>query len=106
MRCPCGGKYNVQDTRECDEGRSVRRRRVCPICDSCITTYETEQAGQQGRLIVDMYTKNGRLVAKVSKADPREGPKAGDCEACGIFVNETLEGFRLCLNCAPTLGES
>ena len=42
MRCPfCHGEdTQVMDTRESDEGDSIRRRRRCASCDKRFTTYE------------------------------------------------------------------
>ncbi|MFA5370364.1 MAG: transcriptional regulator NrdR [Sideroxydans sp.] len=43
MKCPfCkGDNTQVIDTRESDEGDSIRRRRRCVSCDKRFTTYET-----------------------------------------------------------------
>ena len=43
MKCPfCkGNDTQVIDTRESDEGDSIRRRRRCVSCDKRFTTYET-----------------------------------------------------------------
>ena len=42
MKCPFCGDENTQvvDTRENDEGDTVRRRRRCAACDKRFTTYE------------------------------------------------------------------
>ncbi len=42
MRCPfCHhGDTQVLDTRDSEEGSSIRRRRRCPSCDKRFTTYE------------------------------------------------------------------
>ncbi len=42
MRCPfcTHGDTQVVETRDCDEGDAVRRRRKCPSCDRRFTTYE------------------------------------------------------------------
>ena len=42
MRCPFwhGDDTQVLDTRESDEGDSIRRRRRCASCDKRFTTYE------------------------------------------------------------------
>ena len=42
MRCPYCGDENTQvvDTRENEDGDTVRRRRRCPACDKRFTTYE------------------------------------------------------------------
>lgn len=43
MKCPfCKGENTqVVDTRESEEGDSIRRRRRCPSCDRRFTTHET-----------------------------------------------------------------
>jgi len=42
MKCPFCGELNTQviDTRENDDGDTVRRRRRCLVCDKRFTTYE------------------------------------------------------------------
>jgi len=42
MKCPYCGEDNTQvvDTRENEEGDTVRRRRRCLACDKRFTTYE------------------------------------------------------------------
>jgi transcriptional repressor NrdR len=45
MKCPfCGGAdTQVVDSRESEEGESIRRRRRCVSCDKRFTTYETAE---------------------------------------------------------------
>jgi len=42
VKCPYCGDENTQvvDTRENEDGDTVRRRRRCPVCDKRFTTYE------------------------------------------------------------------
>ncbi len=42
MRCPyCGNEEtSVKDSRICDEGESIKRRRLCPNCEAKFTTIE------------------------------------------------------------------
>lgn len=42
MRCPfCGNEETaVKDSRICDEGEGIKRRRLCPNCDARFTTIE------------------------------------------------------------------
>lgn len=42
MRCPfCGNEETaVKDSRICDEGESIKRRRICTNCDARFTTLE------------------------------------------------------------------
>ena len=51
MRCPqCGGRdTRVVDSRDLDDGATIRRRRECPACTMRFTTYERVEAA---RLIV------------------------------------------------------
>ena len=62
MRCPfCNAekeKLNVIDSRTCEGGRAIRRRRTCEECDKRFTTYERIE--QPNRLIV--VKKDGRRV--------------------------------------------
>ena len=45
MRCPyCQGESAVIDTRELDNGDTIRRRRRCKECDRRFTTYERAEA--------------------------------------------------------------
>ncbi len=48
MRCPfCGHEdTQVRDSRQSDDGRSIRRRRVCSKCDKRFTTFERYQTQQ------------------------------------------------------------
>ncbi len=62
MRCPfCNAEkesLHVIDSRSCDEGRSIRRRRKCLSCNKRFTTYERIE--QPNRLMV--VKKDGRRV--------------------------------------------
>src|SRR4051812_12788283 len=62
MRCPfCGAEkesLQVIDSRTCDNGRSIRRRRKCVHCGKRFTTYERVE--QTSRLMV--IKKDGRRV--------------------------------------------
>jgi transcriptional repressor NrdR len=45
MRCPyCGGPdTQVKDSRPTEDAASIRRRRVCPLCEGRFTTFERVQ---------------------------------------------------------------
>ena len=45
MRCPFCGEEDtiVKDSRSTEDGSSIRRRRLCPKCDSRFTTFERLQ---------------------------------------------------------------
>ncbi len=45
MRCPfCGHEdTQVKDSRPSEDGSAIRRRRLCPACDSRFTTFERVQ---------------------------------------------------------------
>src|SRR3954454_8532811 len=62
MRCPfCGAEkesLQVIDSRTCDNGRSIRRRRKCVHCRKRYTAYERVE--QTSRLMV--IKKDGRRV--------------------------------------------
>jgi transcriptional repressor NrdR len=60
MKCPaCGFEdTKVSDSRLCDEGAAVRRRRECPECGKRFTTYE--RAGETKLFVVK---KDGRREA-------------------------------------------
>lgn len=62
MRCPyCNAEkesLHVIDSRSCDEGRSIRRRRKCLSCTKRFTTYERIE--QPNKLMV--VKKDGRRV--------------------------------------------
>lgn len=61
MRCPqCGAlDTRVIETRTADEGRSIRRRRECPICSFRFTTYER----MEEQRILWISKKDGRREA-------------------------------------------
>ena len=42
MKCPyCGNEETqVKDSRICDDGEGIKRRRLCPNCDARFTTIE------------------------------------------------------------------
>ena len=55
MRCPyCAGESAVIDTRELDNGESIRRRRRCKHCERRFTTYERVES-----VNVAVVKKNG-----------------------------------------------
>ena len=55
MRCPyCAGESAVIDTRDLDNGESIRRRRRCKQCDRRFTTYERVES-----VNVAVVKKNG-----------------------------------------------
>jgi transcriptional repressor NrdR len=55
MRCPyCDGESAVIDTRDLDNGESIRRRRRCKQCDRRFTTYERVES-----VNVTVVKKNG-----------------------------------------------
>ena len=62
MRCPyCNADkemLHVIDSRTCEGGRAIRRRRVCKECKKRFTTYERIE--QPNRLMV--IKKDGRRV--------------------------------------------
>ena len=51
MRCPkCGGsKSSVVDSRQAEDGKTIRRRRECEECHYRFTTYERVEERAPGR---------------------------------------------------------
>jgi transcriptional repressor NrdR len=82
MRCPqCATRdTRVVDSRDLDEGSTVRRRRECPACTSRFTTYERVEAA---RLVViksdgtRQEFDRDKLAAGLAKALTRR-PVPGD----------------------------
>lgn len=73
MKCPFCKHPNTQvvDSRENDEGDSIRRRRRCPSCDKRFTTYErvemqmpqvVKQNGNRAEFDADKLRKSFRLA--------------------------------------------
>ena len=60
MRCPfCDSeRIAVKDSRECEDGRAIRRRRECEACSKRFTTYERVE--QTIRMMV--IKKDGRRI--------------------------------------------
>ena len=73
MRCPtCGANdTRVIDSRDLDDGSTIRRRRECPACTARFTTYERVEAA---RLVVTKRDGSreefdrGKLVSGLQKA--------------------------------------
>lgn len=64
MRCPyCAGESAVIDTRDLDNGESIRRRRRCRSCDRRFTTYER------------IESVNAAVVKKNGEREPYEREK-------------------------------
>ena len=57
MRCPfCGHEdTQVKDSRSSEDGTAIRRRRMCPGCDSRFTTFERTQLRE-----ITVVKKDGR----------------------------------------------
>lgn len=74
MRCPFCGHDNdrVVDSRACDEGGSIRRRRECGYCDRRYTTYERVEEA-----VVRVIKKDGTRTAF-----DRDKLRAGIVKAC------------------------
>ena len=82
MRCPFCYSENTRviDSRESDEGETVRRRRACPDCDERYTTYER----------VELH------LPQVVKSD-------GKCER--FNENKLRDGFSIALQKRPINAE-
>lgn len=87
MKCPACGYEDtkVADSRLCDAGAAVRRRRECPVCDKRFTTYE--RAGETRLFVIK---KDGRR-----EAFNREKLLRGVTKACEKrpVSREALEAF-------------
>lgn len=70
MLCPYCKEPNTQviDSRTCEEGSAIRRRRKCPNCGARFTTYE--KAALQMPLIIKKTAAFGRPITARSCAAP------------------------------------
>ena len=96
MRCPaCGTRdTRVVDSRDLDEGATIRRRRECPACTSRFTTYERVEAA---RLVV---LKRGgvrqefdrdKLASGLAKALTRRPVPAGAADRAADEIEAELK---------------
>lgn len=80
MRCPfCGNAdTQVKETRASEDGSSIRRRRVCPVCSGRFTTFERVQLRElivvkrSGRKVVFDRDKLSRSIEVALRKRPVE----------------------------------
>ncbi len=95
MRCPtCGANdTRVIDSRDLDDGASVRRRRECPACAARFTTYERVEAA---RLVVTKRDGSreefdrGKLVSGLQKALTRRPVPASAADEIADAIETEL----------------
>lgn len=95
MRCPQCGAHDtrVVDSRDLDEGATIRRRRECPTCTIRFTTYERVESA---RLVV--VKRDGtrqefdrdKLAAGLAKALTRRPVAAGAAEQAADEIESEL----------------
>jgi transcriptional repressor NrdR len=95
VRCPaCGGLDDkVVDSRQAEDGQSIRRRRQCLICDSRFTTFERVEAAA---LVV--VKRSGRrepfdpakITAGVQSAAKARPVDDSDIAALAVGVEEEM----------------
>ena len=79
MRCPSCGQTEtrVVDSRDQDEGATIRRRRECTACGTRFTTFERSEAARLTVLKRD-GARQEFDADKLAEASPRPSP-AGPC---------------------------
>jgi len=112
MKCPfCGNTdSNVRDSRQADDGASIRRRRECPECSARFTTFErvhlrdlsilksdgTRQAFQREKLIRSMSIATAKRpvaseqIEKIADSIQRQLETMGDAEITTVMVGEKI----------------
>jgi transcriptional repressor NrdR len=89
MRCPaCGSSDDkVIDSRQADDGSSIRRRRVCIACERRFTTFErveeaalvvTKRSGERVPFDRSKITAGIRAAAKGRPVDAEDGAAADE----------------------------
>jgi transcriptional repressor NrdR len=95
VRCPACGSFDdkVVDSRQAEDGRSIRRRRQCLACASRFTTFERVEASalmvvkRSGRRELFDPTK---ITAGVLSAVKARQVDEADIEALAVGVEEEL----------------
>jgi transcriptional repressor NrdR len=102
MRCPACGSFDdkVVDSRQADDGLSIRRRRACMTCDRRFTTFErveeaplivTKRSGERVPFDRAKVAAGVRAAAKGRPAED-EGNKAADDLAAAVEDALRLDG--------------
>lgn len=82
MRCPfCGNEEtSVKDSRICEDGEAIKRRRLCPNCDARFTTiekilrkeiYVVKKSGQKALFDKDKIIRSLELCAGKNLTDKK-----------------------------------
>ena len=96
MRCPqCGTRdTRVVDSRDLDDGATIRRRRECPSCTSRFTTYERVEAARLVVLKRDGIRQEfdrDKLAAGLAKALTRRPVPAGAADRAADEIEAELK---------------
>lgn len=100
MRCPACGSFDdkVIDSRQADDGSSIRRRRVCIACERRFTTFERVE---EAPLTVSKRSgervpfDRSKIVAGVRAAAKGRPVDADDGEAADELASQIEDGLRL-----------
>ena len=100
MRCPACGSFDdkVIDSRQADDGTSIRRRRVCVACSRRYTTFERVEEAQ---LVVTKRSGDrvpfdrASIVTGVRAAAKGRPLDAEDCEDVEELASAVEDGLRL-----------
>jgi transcriptional repressor NrdR len=97
MRCPqCGTRdTRVVDSRDLDEGATIRRRRECAACATRFTTYERVEAARLVVLKRDGVRQEfdrDKLAAGLAKALTRRPVPAGAADRAADEIEAELKG--------------
>ncbi len=110
MRCPsCGDRGSrVVDSRDLDEGGTIRRRRECPACGGRFTTYERVESA---RLVVvkrdgvrEEFDRN-KLASGLEKSLTRRPVPAGAAEQVADAIEAELRSLGLNEVASSVVGE-
>ena len=100
MRCPACGSFDdkVIDSRQADDGSSIRRRRVCIACARRFTTFERVE---EAPLVVTKRSGDRvpfdrtKIVAGIRAAAKGRPVEAGDGEAVDELASVIEDALRL-----------
>lgn len=110
MRCPhCGQpETRVIDSRDLDEGGTIRRRRECAACSWRFTTYERSEAARLTVLKSDGRREEfdrAKLLAGLDKALTRRPVPTGAAEQAADEIEARLRGLGSSEVASRTIGE-
>jgi transcriptional repressor NrdR len=95
VRCPtCGAdETRVIDSRDQDDGSTIRRRRECAVCEARFTTFERVEAARLTVVKRDgsrVEFDHGKLLSGLSKALTRRPLPADAAETAADAIEATL----------------